>query len=263
MAQDGFFFIHAADPQLFWGSVENWERTVAETNRLGPAFLVVAGDMVNRAQERELLDLEEGEEMARVYFEALGELDGEIPVRHMAGNHDICDQPSPDTLAWYEERFGKLWYSFDHDGCFFVVLESNVLKDPGGAPEAAERQMAWLDETLREADRKDYAQKIVFLHHPLCLERPDEGEDYFTLDPPRRGELLGLFHRRGVRAVFSGHYHRNVHVRDGDLELVTTSSCGAPLGDNPVGFRIVKVFPDRVEHAYYGFDELPEKVEMG
>ena len=256
-----FFFIHVADPQLFWGTEENWDLSIEWANRLRPAFVAVAGDMVNRWGVREKNDPDSDEKMAQAYLKGARKLDGDIPLYHMAGNHDVCDRPTPETLAWYEERFGKVWYAFTHGNCFFVVLESNVFKDPGGAPDAAERQMEWLKKTLRESDSTGYAHKIVFLHHPMCLKDIDEDDGYFTLDGPVRKDLLALFHRHGVQAVFSGHYHRNVHVRDGGLELVTTSSCGSSLGDDPVGFRIVKVYPDRIEHAYYGFDEMPAAVE--
>ena len=70
---------------------------------------------------------------------------------------------------------------------------------------------------------------------------------------------MELFHEHGVTAVFSGHHHRNGYVKDGDLELVVTSSSGKPLGKDPVGFRVVKVLGDRIEHRYYGYDELPEQ----
>ena len=43
-SNDPFYFIVAADPQLFWGPLELWQRTIEEANRLQPAFMVVCGD---------------------------------------------------------------------------------------------------------------------------------------------------------------------------------------------------------------------------
>ena len=245
-----FFFVVAADPQLFWGPKELWEKAIEHVNRLKPAFLVVCGDLVQETGN---------DEQAKAYLEVAGKLDASIPLHNLAGNHDVYRQPTPESLAWYEKHFGKPWYSFTHAGCLGIVLESDVLNQPGGAPETAERQVAWLNETLEASSRKHFDHVFVFKHYPLCLERVDEPDGYFNVPGPRRKELLGLFHEHGVTAVFSGHYHRNAHVKDGKLELITTSSCGKPLGKDPVGLRVVKVFADRIEHRYYGYEQMPDK----
>jgi 3',5'-cyclic AMP phosphodiesterase CpdA len=245
-----FFFIVAADPQLFWGPKELWEKAIEHVNRLKPAFLVVCGDLVQEPGN---------DEQAKAYLEVAEKLDESIPLYNVAGNHDVHREPTPQSLAWYEKHFGKPWYSFTHDGCLFLVLESDVLNQPAGAPEMAEKQMTWLQETLEGTSENRFDHVFVFKHYPLCLKQVDEPDAYFNVPGPRRRELLDLFHKHGVRAVFSGHYHRSAYVKDGDLELITTSSCGKPLGKDPVGLRIVKVFTDRIEHRYYAYEELPDK----
>ncbi|MHC4399638.1 MAG: metallophosphoesterase [Planctomycetota bacterium] len=248
-----FFFIAAADPQLFWGPRELWEKTIDHVNRLGPAFLVVCGDLIQEPGN---------DEQAEAYLDVARRLDESIRLHNVAGNHDVHPEPTPESIEWFHKRFGQPWYAFTHGGSLFVVLESDVLNRPQRAPQMAGEQMAWLRRILAGADEKDYAHVIVFKHFPLCLKAVDEKDQYFNVPTPRRTELLGLFHKHAVTAVFSGHYHRNAYVKDGDLELVTTSSCGKPLGDDPVGLRIVKVYGNRIEHRYYGFEELPERVEL-
>ena len=245
-----FSFVVAADPQLFWGPRELWEKAIEHVNRLEPAFLLVCGDLVQEPGN---------EEQAKAYLEAAEKLKESIPLHDVAGNHDVHRQPTPESLAWYEKHFGKPWYSFTHAGCLFLALESDVLNQPDGAPEMAEQQMAWLRKTLEDAAEKRFDHIFVFKHYPICLAQVDEPDAYFNVPGPRRKELLGLFHKHGVTAVFSGHYHRNAYVEDGDIELITTSSCGKPLGKDPVGLRIVKVFADRIEHRYYGYDQMPGK----
>jgi 3',5'-cyclic AMP phosphodiesterase CpdA len=168
--------------------------------------------------------------------------------------------PTPETLAWYEQRFGPPWYVFTHKTAQFVVLESNLLKNPQGAPEAAERQLDWLKQTLTAEMPGGVRQRIVFMHHPLCLKSLDEGEGYFLLPKQRRAELAELFRRRGVKTVFSGHYHGNAVVRDGDLEMVTTNGLAKTLCGDPLGFRIVRVGPKGVEHTFYAHEDVPEKL---
>lgn len=257
-----FFFLQMADPQLFWGSRESWETAIAHANRLKPAFVVVCGDLLNRSGDPRKLDAEKDKQRARAYLDVAAKLDKRIPLYNVAGNHDVCNTPTPETLQWYRERFGKLWYTFTRGNCLFLVLESDLFKSPRSAPDQAAAQRKWLRKTLDAAKGKSWAHKIVCLHHPLCLKAADEKNAYFNIPLPLRKELLDLFAAHGVRAVFSGHYHRNAYVKHGSMELITSSSTGKALGKDPLGFRIVKVYPDRLEHKYYGYADLPEKVVL-
>ena len=246
-----FFFVTAADPQLFWGPLALWQEAIRHVNRLKPAFMVVCGDLIQEPGN---------EDQARAYLNAAGALRPNIPLYNVAGNHDVLGTPTHKSLAWYEEHFGKPWYSFQFNDCLFLVLESNMLNRPDEVPDLANKQMAWLRRTLAEADTKRFRHKIVFKHYPLCLKQVDEKGQYFNVPQARRRELLDLFHKHHVAGVFSGHYHRNAYVRDGKLELVTTSSLGKALGADPPGFRIVRVFRDRLEHAYYPYEKMPAPV---
>lgn len=259
---DSFFFIQMADPQLFWGPANLWQTAIDHASRLKPAFVVVCGDLINNAGEQEKLEPAEDERRTAAYQKIAAGLDKKIPLYNVAGNHDVCNKPTLATYSWYRERFGRLWYSFVHGDCLFVVLESNILKNPAGSPQSAQEQMAWLKRTLSQADSQPFNHRIVFMHHPMCLKSIDEDDQYFTMPRQRRAELLKLFHTHKVAAVFSGHYHRNAYVKDAQLELVTTSSTGKPLGKDPVGFRIVKVHPNRINHTYYSYENMPANIDM-
>ena len=65
-----------------------------------------------------------------------------------------------------------------------------------------------------------------------------------------------------VSAVFAGHVHRNNLGSDGALQMVTSGAVGYPLGDDPSGFRIVKVLDGSIEHKYYGFDDVPNSLSV-
>ena len=257
-----FFFIQMTDPQVGWGPLEEWRTAIRLANRLKPAFIVVTGDLLNREAEVAKTKPEQDATQLKDFNDVVGELDKSIPLHLLAGNHDVCNFPTPETLAWYEKNFGKPWYSFAHGDCFFVAMESDILKHPGDAKDLPERELAWVRQTLQSAAKESYRHKMVFMHHSICLTKPDEKEDYFCLPMPVRKELLELFHATGVEAVFSGHLHKNAYAKDGKLELITSGSCGKTLGKDPVGFRIVKVLPDRIEHQYYGWKDMPEKIDL-
>jgi 3',5'-cyclic AMP phosphodiesterase CpdA len=258
-----YFYVVAADPQLFFKQKDdsNWRKTIGLVNGLKPDFMIVCGDLIQGPNDPEAFKLDAVNKLADAYLKGAAALK-DIPIYNVAGNHDVSIKPTEKTLEWYETRFGKPWYAFAHKNSLFIVLESNLIRDPSGAPEHGKRQWDWLDKTLAESKDKKYQHKTVYMHHPLCLKSVDEKSGYFNIPLKARQDLLKRLHDHGFAAAFCGHYHRNAYVKDGDLELVTTSSCGAALGKDPLGFRIVKVYPDRLEHAYFGFDALPAKVVL-
>ena len=65
-----------------------------------------------------------------------------------------------------------------------------------------------------------------------------------------------------MTAVFAGHLHRNSEAAAGTLQVIATSAVGKPLGKDPSGFRVVKVYADRIEHAYYALDAVPERIDL-
>lgn len=60
----------------------------------------------------------------------------------------------------------------------------------------------------------------------------------------------------GVKAVFSGHYHRNAGGCHGGLDMVVSSAIGCQLGKDTHGVRVVVVTADDVVHRYYSLEQL-------
>ena len=263
-AGESFSFLVMADPQLFgWPKkdpVGKWKLAIRHANRLKPDFVIVCGDLINRNGNAAKVDLARDAERYEAYRKIARALDESIPLYEVAGNHDVCNAPTAETLGWYEARFARPWYSFTHKGCLCIVLESDVIKDPKHVPEILKWQMHWLRETLALAAKRTYRHKMVFLHHPIVLKSADEKDQYFNLPSARRGELLGLFEKHGIEATFSGHYHRNAYVKHKGIELITTSAVCHSQGD-PAGFRIVKVTDGGISQKYYGYADLPKTLE--
>ena len=220
-------------------------QAIAEANRLRPDFVVMCGDMVNDSDDEEQLA-----ELWRI----TDLLDDAIPMHWVAGNHDVGNELTPESLATYRGRFGADTYVFDRGGSRFVVLNSNVAYDPSRVPEEWERQVDFLRDALVEARRRDSDHVVVFTHHPLFLREPDEDDSIFVIPQVRRRVLLDLLTSYGATAMFSGHYHRNSYGEYGGLQMVTTGAVGYPLGDDPSGFRVVRVHGDRIEHEYHTLD---------
>lgn len=251
-----FFFVQMADTQFgffddnrdFKKETVNFEKAIAEANRIRPEFVVVCGDLVNKPG-----DMEQIAEYKRI----AAQLNPGIKLYNVAGNHDVENIPTPRSLRTYRKHFGSDYYSFAAGSIFGIVLNSSLMRDPDSARTEAIDQDYWLKAELEKAQRsKDII--MVFMHHPLFLDNPDEKDEYFNFPEVTRRKYLALFKEYNVKFVFAGHYHRNAGGRDENLEMITTGPVGRPLGSDPSGFRIVTVDNGVVKHRYYGLDHIPE-----
>jgi serine/threonine-protein phosphatase CPPED1 len=258
MQERAEFFIQLADPQMgaftqdkdFVQETANYEFVVANVNRLRPAFVVICGDLINKT----------GDKMqATEYFRITSKIDRAIPVHAVAGNHDVGNDPTPESLKAYRARFGPDYYSFRHGRVYGIVLDSSLISAPGKAQSEADAQETWLKAELTRARTSDARHVVIFQHHSWFIEKPDEASEYFNVTLDARRRYLDLLKSSGVRYVFAGHYHRNAFGRDGALEMITSGPVGRPLGADPSGLRIVTVKDDVLEHAYYGMGQIPNK----
>jgi 3',5'-cyclic AMP phosphodiesterase CpdA len=254
-AADPFFFIQASDPQFgmfasdknFTQETANWTFAVANVNRLHPAFLVVTGDLVNKTGDADQI---------AEYKRIDGGLDPAIHLYNVPGNHDVGNEPTPESIATYRKNFGPDYYSFREGPIYGIVLNSSYFKAPDKVKDEAAKQEAWLAAELVRM-KASGALPIVFLHIPLFLKQADEPEQYFNTPVETRRRILALLHQYGVRYVIAGHLHANSFGKDGDLEMITTAAEGKPIGPDPSGLRIVEVKGNVLEHAYYPFGTLP------
>jgi 3',5'-cyclic AMP phosphodiesterase CpdA len=158
--------------------------------------------------------------------------------------------------------FGPDRYAFRHGSLYGIVLDSSIIHSPDKTAEIAAAQESWARAELVKARQSGAKHIVVFQHHPWFLEAAGEDDQYFNIPKVRRATFLDLFHRSGVRYLFSGHYHRNAIARDGDIEMITTGPVGKPLGGAKSGIRIVVVKDTGISHTYYEFGEVPNRVSI-
>ena len=259
-AAQPFYFIQLSDPQLgmftenrdFAQDAANFEFAVTAVNRLRPAFVVITGDLVHKPGDAAQI---------AEYRRIVAKIDRSIPVYNIAGNHDVENAPTPESLAAYARIFGPDRYTFRHDGLVGIVLNSSLIHSPQNAERELAEQDRWLRAELVKAKAENPRHIVVFQHHPWFLKSATEPDQYFNIPTPRRAAHLALFREFGVRYLFCGHYHRNAEARDGQLEAVTSGPVGKPLGGAKSGIRVAIVHDDRIEHRYYELSELPVKIE--
>ena len=256
-----FFFIQLTDPQFgmttanadFAQETANLEFAVATANRLGPAFVIVTGDLVNKTGDASQI---------AEYQRIMGRLDPAIRAYSIPGNHDVGNEPTPETLEAYAKRFGPDYFSFTVGSFVGIAIDSCLIHAPNKVQAEAEKQDRWFRAELARARREGARHIVVFQHHPLFISDAGERDGYENIPREARARLLTLFHEAGVRHVFSGHYHQNALARGGDVQVVTTGPIGMPLRGAKSGMRIAVVRDTGIEHRYYDLGELPSRVAL-
>ena len=181
-----FRFIYMGDAQ---NGLDRWGSLVQTACRREPdaAFVVMAGDNVNRGAERDDWD--------DLFFNG-APLFATVTLVPALGNHD-CQGGDPRL---YLEQFDlpkdgcpelapERTYGFQYAGAYIAVLDSN--SDP-------EAQRAWLDVRLAQTPAK---WKFVVFHHPIYSSSP--GRDNKEL----RASWMPLFDAHHVDLVLQGHDH--------------------------------------------------------
>ena len=200
-----------------------------------------------------------------------------LKMYHVLGNHDVFAVSPSNTVSindnlygknLYEERFGKTYYSFDHKGCHFIVLDSIAVganRTYQGMVDAA--QLQWLSADL--AALPAHMPVIVTIHYPVVTAFPQY--EAAKPSPDSRGglslinssEVIDRFTGYNIIGVLQGHTHVNELVV---WKGVPYHTCGAVSGNwwhgtrmgTPEGFTVVEVAHGRMTTRYetYGFKSI-------
>lgn len=214
--------------------VRNWDqglqRAVAEANLLEPKpdFVVFGGDLAQMGTKAEL---DHGAEL----LSAL-----RYPLYSVMGEHDYY----LDLGEYWSELFGSHYYSFDHKGVHFVVLNSVVtydewtferwesperrmqemsgLDNPNGSPfMVGERQREWLRNDLANVPRS--TPIVVLSHSPL--QKIYKGWNFWTEDAEEVQALLAPFDKV---SVFYGHVHQIQYNQIGSISFYSAMATAWP-----------------------------------
>jgi hypothetical protein len=202
---ESFYFVQLSDthwgfngPSINPDSQGTLKKAVAAVNGLDeqPDFVVFTGDLTQSTDNRMI----RRDRMAE-FREIVGQLKVKT-VRFMPGEHDAAF----DRGEAYQEFFGDLHYTFDHNGVHFIVLDN--VSDPTAA--VGDQQLQWLQADLRQM--KSDARIVVLTHRPLFDLAPDW--DWATKDGEAVINVLGQ-HPNVI--VLYGHIHQEHHHMTGHI----------------------------------------------
>jgi hypothetical protein len=160
-----FSFVHAADCQL--GLIEKhilkkdnpkWEVdkihlkcAIQMINKIQPKprFLVIGGDMVDTPPYEDVLDIHTAQ--YEDFVRCMEDLDPEIKLIVICGNHDVGDVPTARTMDIYGNEFGPDFFSFWMGGVKFSVLNSQYFRCPEALPMSSFMQNEFLEKDMKDA----------------------------------------------------------------------------------------------------------------
>lgn len=243
---DEFRVVQMCDTQLGMGGyehdVDSFEKAVVQINALKPDLVVICGDLVNTAGEKSFADFQR----IRAGFE--------VPCHVASGNHDVENEPTAESLALYRETIGEDYFTVDHKGYTFVIVNTQLWKV--AVPEESEKHQAWFEETL-QANHGRGQKSVIVGHYPLFGAAPDEEENYYNIPLALRGELLGLLLKHGVVAFMAGHMHKNNETEYKGIPMIASASTSKNFDGAPMGFRVWTLDEDGpVSHEYVAVEGL-------
>ena len=201
----------------------------------------------------------------------------QMPIHHVIGNHDAFGLRSPSGVSpadpeygkkMFEDRLGRTYYSFDHKGYHFVVLDSiQPTEDREWEARVDEKQLGWLAEDLKGVG--EHAPVIGVIHVPLVTAfasyapKPNGVSKYSQLTVANAMDVLTAFEGHNVIAVLQGHTHVNEIVEHKNTKYITGGAVcgnwwhGLRMGF-PEGFTVVSLRDGKISTRYetYGFKSI-------
>jgi Icc protein len=198
-------------------------------------------------------------------------------VRASGNNHDCFGvYPASGVLPtdplygkkYFEDHFGKLYYSFDHKGVHFIVLDSiGITADRAYEGRVDAAQLAWLAADLKALPA--VTPIVVSIHIPLVTAfesyepPPTKPSVHHGLSVANAYEVLPLFEGHNVLAVLQGHTHINEVVNWHGVPYITSGAVsgnwwhGTRMG-TPEGFTVVTISGGKLTTRYetYGFHTI-------
>jgi 3',5'-cyclic AMP phosphodiesterase CpdA len=261
---ESFSFIFLTDthiqPEL--DATHGVDLAMKQARGLKADFVIQGGDHVFDA-------LGVPKERANSLFDlyAKTEQDLGMKVHHTIGNHDCfgvyaASGTGPSDPEYgkkmYVDRFGPAYYSFDHKGVHFIVLDSiGITADRHYEARMSDEQLAWLGKDLSAPATG--TPIIVTTHIPLVTAvasytppAPQAASGNGFVNGPA---AIKLFEGHNVLAVLQGHTHVNERVDWHGVPYITSGAVcgnwwhGTRLG-TPEGFTVVTVADGKLSTRY-------------
>ena len=245
---NGFFFVQLSDTH--WGARDglSMTRRAAEMINGLPvslAFVVVTGDLFQDSIRKE--------EVRKEALEIMGTV--KAPVHYVPGNHDLLKDDRDTTTPLFETHFTRLNRTIAVQGVTCLFFNSELTGDEGRNPADAMRRCL--------ADVAADAPVVVFMHHPPVRDMVNGSDGPVRWDDLYDRRWLDFFSRRsGIKAVFAGHFHRDVMNWIGPVPVYVAPAL-ARFWDRQPAFRLYQYKAGRINFWTYYPERSPSVKASG
>ncbi len=250
-SDDSFSFIFLTDIhyQLERNASKGFEVAVDTINQLEADFVMTGGDLVFDVLRG---NFSRSDSLFSMYKKASERINK--PVYHCIGNHElfgIYEESPEDSMhadykyGMFERYFGDTYYSFDHKGWHFMVLNSIDERNQRYVGIINDEEMEWIKQDLAKLDKN--TPIAISMHIPLISSyyqvypRENQGESKWI---ENRDEVLDLFKDYNLKLVLQGHMH---WIEDINVQNKTRFITGGALAGRPSWRRV----DDRGDGKYY------------
>jgi 3',5'-cyclic AMP phosphodiesterase CpdA len=250
-------------------ATEGFRAAIEKVNTLKPDFVITGGDLIMDALG---VGYERADSLYDIYENEVAALG--MPVYNTLGNHEVFgiyekSGVSPEhpeyRYGMYEKRLGKTYYSFDHKGWHFMVLNSVMeTEERRYIGMIDEEQMDWISRDLVGVDPE--TPIVISTHIPFITVFTqvlfgEYAPDYHGLVVENARAVLDLFDGYNLKLVLQGHLHYLEDIDVNGLHFITAGAVSAQWWTGPnhgveEGFLMVKVEGDDFcwEYVDYGWN---------
>jgi predicted phosphodiesterase len=216
---------------------ENFQKIIDLANSGRFEALIILGDMADAypktfwrrsRQVRALLDDVAKIKNTRVFF--------------VAGNHDVGDNPTPETMEKFKKDFGfPTWYAFYFGGHKFLAIDTTLFKNRKRLPRLYDEQVKFIE--------KNRDAKFVLGHHPPFQKKSNRLGGYFSWPADAWRAVSSLF--PAGTFFFSGHTHRPFERIIDGFRIINAGTCCAPWRNGIKSYGILELDGADIRYQEY------------
>lgn len=264
IAQEKFSFAFLTDihmnASLASNSAAGFRQAIGRAETTGADFILTGGDNVDvdgiKADRKELAH--------QLYhdYKAIAEA-SRLPFYYTIGNHDRYWAEGAESelgnSGLFQSYFGDTYYSFEHKGWLFIVL--NSVQTCEGKYCVDEEQKQWLADLLAQtpADQPIIVSTHVpflSLYYPVLEGRYTDADTFVN-----QKQIFDLFSDHELKLVLQGHQHLYEEIKVKGVQFITAGAVsanwwGGAFHGTEEGFLKVDIEGDDFDWEYvdYGWE---------
>jgi 3',5'-cyclic-AMP phosphodiesterase len=243
-----FSFVFMTDihlqPEL--NAPQGFKQAMDSINTINPDFVITGGDLIMDALGQSYA---RADSLYNLYGEMIKNL--KMPVHNSMGNHEIygiykesgADKLNPEYgEKMFENRLGKSYYSFEHKGWKFIIINSiDDTKRNSYIGWVDSTQMKWIKQELAQTNEE--TPIIVVTHIPFItvFEQKYYGstlKNDSSLVVANSKNVIDLFKSYNLKLVLQGHLHTVEDIYIDGIHFITGGAiCGAWWNGPNKGFE--------------------------